>query len=172
MTTTPIKSKITSRRRELTFLLTIDGIMLITLISLLIMRALIEPSLLVGAIFLLAINISFFYLRSLYKYLLLIFLLLALFGILKVSYINIYLGNKFFSIELIALILLVWFLKIYGNFLFAKKPKNDDSKLDTSFFKEKFKNLTKKELLDKLSEKQHLTQEATIALEELLNEKE
>ncbi len=88
------------------------------------MRALIEPSLLVGAIFLLAINISFFYLRSLYKYLLLIFLLLALFGFIKFFYLNFYVVNKFFSIELIALILLVWFLKIYGNFLFTKKPKN------------------------------------------------
>ena len=172
MTTIPIKSKITSRRRELAFLLTIDGIMLISLISLLIMRALIEPSLLVSAIFLLVINIAFFCLRSLYKYFLLIFLLLALFDVIKLSYFNIYVGNKFFSIELIALIMLVWFLKIYGNFLFTKKPKNEDSKLDTSFFKEKFKNLTKKELLDKLSDKQHLTQEATIALEELLNEKE
>jgi len=172
MTPTPNRSKPTSHRRELALLLTIDGIMLISLISLLIMSALIEPSLLVGAIFLLAINISFFYLRSLYKYLLLIFLLLALFGFTKFSYLNFYVGNKFFSIELIALFLLVWFLKIYGNFIFTKKPKNEDSKLDTSFFKEKFKNLTKKELLDKLSDKQHLTQEAIIALEELLNEKE
>lgn len=171
MTTTPIKSKKSTYRRELAFLLTIDGIMLISLISLLIMGALIEPSLLVSAIFLLVINISFFYLRSLYKYLLLIFLLLALIGIIKLSYINFYVSNKFFSIELIALILMIWFFKIYGSLIFIRKPKNKASKLEKSYFKEKFKNLTQKELLDKLSDKQYLTQEAIIALEELLNEK-
>ncbi len=170
--TTSIQNKPINHRRELALLLTIDGIMLVSLISLLIMGAFIEPTLLVSAIFLLVINISFFFLRSLYKHLLLIFLLLTLFGIIKLSYLNFYLGNKFFSIELIALILTIWFLKIYSSLIFIKKTKNKASKLDKSFYKEKFKNLTKKELLDKLSDKQHLTQEAIIALEELLNEED
>ena len=139
MTITPIRSKPTSHRQELSLLLTIDGILLVSLMSLLIMGALIESSLLVGAIFLLAINISFFYLRSLYKYLLLIFLLLALFGIVKLSNFNIYLDNKFFSIELIALILLMWFLRIYGNFLFPKKPKMMIPNLALPFLKKNSK---------------------------------
>jgi len=91
---------------------------------------------------------------------------------LELSFVKMNFGNKFISISLFPFILLIYLYKIYGNFITAQTTKEDVTQTKDSYFKEKFKNLSKEEILIKPSEKQHLTQEAITLLEELLDKKQ
>jgi len=166
----PIHNK-SNYRKELILLLIIDSIVLISLLSLVVLGAIISQKLIISVIILLIINIAFFYAKLLYKYFLLLFLLLTLFDILEISFIKMSYGYKFIKIELFPLIILIYFFVVYGNFLSSKIPKEEVALSKESYFKENFKNLSKKEIIIKLSEKQHLSQEAITALEELLDKK-